>query len=563
MYNQLEITFQIVEQKVPNTSFFYMSKDVMDVLGIARCEFPYKSETLSQLKVGTADIRIDGGLDRGRMFHGIITESTRKGDIISVSLVDYGAMFKKECQTTYSDERLEDVLKKLAKEIQYTLVLKNISPQILDKKISQSSVTETISNAATSLTDSVSSGIGSLLGNASNILNSVTGGDSVCFTGKPSCSQRCGPYTTVTKCYKNYCPACKQTGVLINKNKIQATAEGEITCSACDADFCINCGISKTQPNGKDGTLTPASGGSPASSGGTTTSTTYESVFNQICAENGLYMYIDQFENCYIQEFKGKSAAEYKFTPDMMPRELYQYLNGEIADKSFKVQVTYKNGTIEKIYGDETKITESNTQKYERTDLDQSKAEEYAQQIINQTLREKNVELGIRVIASHNVYPGKWIEVPKIEDFSKTEIMYVCGQTCTVTPNEVINYDLTLKEAPPIPPSTSSSTSSTDLKTIEQIRAKGATFTYSHSCSDSGCLESSGQGDCYAMSDWLYEKLTAAGIRNRIIWYSSPSNHRIIQLYQGTSWVDFDYTGFDTLFKAHKSRSGERVYRGG
>ena len=195
--------------------------------------------------------------------------------------------------------------------------------------------------------------------------------------------------------------------------------------------------------------------------------------------------------------------------------------------------------------------------------MDQSKAEEYADQIINQTLREKNVELGARVIASHLVSPGKWIDIPKIEDFSKTEIMYVCGQTCTVEPREVINYDITLKEAPPIPPSSSSSTNTASLKTIEEIRAKGASFRYSHSCSRSDCLESTGEGDCYAMSDWLYEKLTLAGVKARIIWYSNPSNHRIVQLYQGISWVDFDYTGFDQLFKAHSKRSGERVYRGG
>jgi hypothetical protein len=563
MFNQQRITFKIGTEIIPNISFFYMSKDIMDTLGVARCEFPYNASIKEKLKVGTVDISIEGGIDKGRIFHGIITEQTRQGDKLSVSLIDYGIYFKKECQTSYADERLEDVVKKILKEIKFTPIIKNVSPQILDKKITKSTITETISNTADSIVSSASSGVGNLLGNLSNAVSAVMGGDNVCFTGKPSCSYRCGSYTTVTKCYKNYCPLCHKSGTLINKNKAQASAEGEITCSACDADYCINCGRDKAG-GGSRGSLTPADGGSPASSGGTTsTVTTYEDVLNKICAENNLYMYLDQEENCIIQEFKGKGASEYKFTPDMIPRDLYTYLNGEVADKSFKVQVNYKNGTIEKIYGDETKITESNTQKYDQKDLDQSKAEEYAQQIINQTLREKNVELGARVIATRMVYPGKWVEIPTIEDFSKTEIMYVCGQTCTVTPGEVINYDLTFKEAPPIPETSSSSMSSTDLRTLEQIRAKGATFHYSHSCSDAGCLESTGQGDCYAMSDWLYEKLTAAGIRSRIIWYSSPSNHRIVQLYQGTSWVDFDYNGYDTLFKAHKTRSGERVYRGG
>lgn len=67
-------------------------------------------------------------------------------------------------------------------------------------------------------------------------------------TGKPSCGrckQRGIPYKRFTKTYVNYCPNCYCYGVLGNKHKRGAVAEGEITCFNCDSDFCIYDGKEK------------------------------------------------------------------------------------------------------------------------------------------------------------------------------------------------------------------------------------------------------------------------------------------------------------------------------
>lgn len=70
----------------------------------------------------------------------------------------------------------------------------------------------------------------------------------ITMTGKPSCSRcyrnHCS-YTWRTKTYINYCPHCHHWNCLGNKHKWGSRHEQEITCFACDSDFCVNCGKTK------------------------------------------------------------------------------------------------------------------------------------------------------------------------------------------------------------------------------------------------------------------------------------------------------------------------------
>ena len=72
-----------------------------------------------------------------------------------------------------------------------------------------------------------------------------------------------------------------------------------------------------------------------------------------------------------------------------------------------------------------------------------------------------------------------------------------------------------------------------------------------------------GSGDCWAMSDYLYSKLSAAGIHSRIVQYRTAysSNHRSVQLYQNGAWVDVPYSsyGYNMLFSATSSKPGMTV----
>lgn len=115
--------------------------------------------------------------------------------------------------------------------------------------------------------------------------------------------------------------------------------------------------------------------------------------------------------------------------------------------------------------------------------------------------------------------------------------------------------------------STSSASKSVSSKTstssLSEILASGAKYGYSHSASTASGMIAIGSGDCWAMSDYLYSKLQAAGIESRIVQYSTSysSRHRSVQLYQNGAWVDVPYSsyGYSSMFKATSSKPGLTV----
>ncbi len=111
--------------------------------------------------------------------------------------------------------------------------------------------------------------------------------------------------------------------------------------------------------------------------------------------------------------------------------------------------------------------------------------------------------------------------------------------------------------------SVSKKTSTASYSTSSQILASGAKYGYSHSASTASAMMAIGSGDCWAMSDYLYSKLSAAGIKSRIVQYSTAysSRHRSVQLYQNGAWVDVPYSsyGYNTMFKATSSKPGMTV----
>jgi len=77
---------------------------------------------------------------------------------------------------------------------------------------------------------------------------SQSGTSTVTCTGKDSCG-RSKYNPSVTKTYKNVCPACKRTGKLRCGVSYKSVPEGQITCDktigGCDADYCIKDGWEK------------------------------------------------------------------------------------------------------------------------------------------------------------------------------------------------------------------------------------------------------------------------------------------------------------------------------
>ena len=87
---------------------------------------------------------------------------------------------------------------------------------------------------------------------------------------------------------------------------------------------------------------------------------------------------------------------------------------------------------------------------------------------------------------------------------------------------------------------------------------KGASkYGYSHAASTASAMERIGAGDCWAMSDDQYTKMTAAHMHARIIQYPTAysSRHECIQYEQNGVWINAPYRtyGLNSMFNNTQS----------
>jgi len=104
------------------------------------------------------------------------------------------------------------------------------------------------------------------------------------------------------------------------------------------------------------------------------------------------------------------------------------------------------------------------------------------------------------------------------------------------------------------PKVTVSALSNSNLAAIMRSAAK---FGYSGAAHTASAMERIGAGDCWAMSDYLYKHMTAAGMKSRIIQYATAysSRHRSVQYFSNGAWVNAPYRayGLNMLFNNTKS----------
>ncbi len=97
---------------------------------------------------------------------------------------------------------------------------------------------------------------------------------------------------------------------------------------------------------------------------------------------------------------------------------------------------------------------------------------------------------------------------------------------------------------------TSSAGWTSDSK-LDAIMRSGAKYGYRRGVSTAAAMQKAGSGDCWAMSEYLNNKLKSAGYQSRIIQYSTSysSQHRSVQLYQG-KWITVPYRayGYNSMF---------------
>ncbi|MGB9980152.1 hypothetical protein [Methanobacterium sp.] len=105
---------------------------------------------------------------------------------------------------------------------------------------------------------------------------------------------------------------------------------------------------------------------------------------------------------------------------------------------------------------------------------------------------------------------------------------------------------------------------SKEVKRISGILEEASKFKYVHGISSAYKIPTQG-GDCWAMSDWLYNHIKKTGVECRIIQYETPlaSNHRSVQIKSNGEWVDLPYEmfNFDYRFGAAYSKPGMFIYK--
>jgi len=121
----------------------------------------------------------------------------------------------------------------------------------------------------------------------------------------------------------------------------------------------------------------------------------------------------------------------------------------------------------------------------------------------------------------------------------------VVGNVSRQSMDDLVNGNIEVSE------STSSSGSYSSKSSYSQSSYSGAaygtskSYSNSYSYSSSGWSSGKGTGDCWDNSNVLYSQLTSSGTKARIVQYptSYSSNHRSVQVWSGSGWVDYDYKG--------------------
>lgn len=164
-----------------------------------------------------------------------------------------------------------------------------------------------------------------------------------------------------------------------------------------------------------------------------------------------------------------------------------------------------------------------------------------------------------------NIFKNVGTSTSNVKSTDKTSVTKSSTTTTKSNVNKASSTatSVTKKQTTSTATSTSKKTSAASYSTLSAILASGAKYGYSHSASTASGMVAIGSGDCWAMSEYLYGKLSAAGIHSRIVQYSTAysANHRSVQLYQNGAWVDVPYSsyGYSTMFKATASKPGMTV----
>ena len=128
-----------------------------------------------------------------------------------------------------------------------------------------------------------------------------------------------------------------------------------------------------------------------------------------------------------------------------------------------------------------------------------------------------------------------------VRDFQTESGLIVDGIVGNDTTKAMETWDTHLAQVQAAAGESTSTSGSTSTGSSSSKKTYASTVrSYSSSYSSSAY-----SGDCWDVSNAMYSQLTSSGTRARIVQYANSysSNHRSVEVWNGNSWVDADYSG--------------------
>lgn len=545
---------------------YTQTTDEGDCLGTGTMKIPYSDAIYKQVKPGFEDLKINGGIyDDGTIFGGRTSGVQVDDNIITVNLQDYGYKLKADYSLEFDSEDIRDIFKKIIKAASMIPILQGIRKEDVSKTQATTDTTATDPTAATT-TDSTADPTASTDPTASADASAVAGDTSgtastdktgcISYTGAATCSdsaahKKIGASGTFS--WKNVCPitSCAKTGHL----KQGCKGADEVTCCAgsggCGADFCGVCGKEKYNRHGSDFAsdwhLTPCDGTASASGSGAELKT-YEDYLNFLCQDRQYNWFVTPNNEVMVVSWDNPDFADEPIPDWCIERGHFtEKINTTQTSNTIKVQ--YKGGTLlvqdkdmvalfgQKIGG---VIKSKNSNIHQAHGLGMS--------ALGLMLVDQDIEYDMTILGSHMYRTGKWVKFnnPKTGQYLE---MFISSCKTTITPDANIRMDFKLKVAPKYIQSSSSGGSGAggDPTSLDAIGKQEATYTDCQSpqvpASRLDANDKMGCSNCWGDSYWLYDKMTAAGFKCRIVCgdggcHTGPG-HRWMEYMDGGKWVPF------------------------
>lgn len=185
-------------------------------------------------------------------------------------------------------------------------------------------------------------------------------------------------------------------------------------------------------------------------------------------------------------------------------------------------------------------------QYHDKYDLNAEQAQSFADKTLNKLQRENGFNVDITVIGHPEYFVGRWANT-NLTRYNFKDRLYIKVMNFSLAAGEAPRNDLNLMKWYPLIEPSRESSGSGDMSTLDEIGREEAKFgSVQNVCSRSSCYIRYKTGDCWADSEWLYDKLNNAGIPARIMGNRGGSypRHTWIEINMGSGWQTYPYSKY-------------------